>query len=262
MQEVNGILNSVLSCVETDMAKSIFQLKEELAFQANVRSDMAKQMEDYTCADTSLETSTPLKVSVWEGAKDKAARTEHILLDRPASKIHLIKDFISDDECLAIETAAKPRMEQAMTADGKGGSHYSEHRKAMVGAVPIPWRLEEKGNLIANVARRIYDYTDHVLHLGIREFGQESLISIQYFGRGINDTTTPDQYKPHCDSDCSGMRHRQGNRVATMVLYCTVPKLGGHTNFRNTGVHIKPETGSGLFFSYIDTDTHVMDSGK
>jgi hypothetical protein len=37
--------------------------------------------------------------------------------------------------------------------------------------------------------------------------------------------------------------------------------MGGHTNFRNAGVHVKPEVGSAVFFSYIDPKKLVMDTG-
>lgn len=49
--------------------------------------------------------------------------------------------------------------------------------------------------------------------------------------------------------------------MATMVIYCTIPESGGHTNFRNAGVHIKPQVGSAIFFGYIDPETKVMDTG-
>ena len=49
--------------------------------------------------------------------------------------------------------------------------------------------------------------------------------------------------------------------MATMVMYCTLPTEGGATNFRNAGVHIKPVAGNGIFFSYIDPVTKVMDTG-
>ena len=35
----------------------------------------------------------------------------------------------------------------------------------------------------------------------------------------------------------------------------------GHTNFRNAGVHVKPKIGSAVFFSYIDPDTRITDTG-
>ena len=61
--------------------------------------------------------------------------------------------------------------------------------------------------------------------------------------------------------DCTGLPFKPGNRMATMVLYCTVPEVGGHTNFRNSGVHVKPKKGNGVFFSYIDPTTLIMDNG-
>jgi hypothetical protein len=49
--------------------------------------------------------------------------------------------------------------------------------------------------------------------------------------------------------------------VATMVMYCKLPLLGGSTNFRNSVVHVKPVTGNAVFFSYIDPFTKIMDKG-
>lgn len=37
--------------------------------------------------------------------------------------------------------------------------------------------------------------------------------------------------------------------------------MSADTNFRNAGVHVKPERGSGIFFSYIDPENRVMDTG-
>ena len=44
-------------------------------------------------------------------------------------------------------------------------------------------------------------------------------------------------------------------------MYSETADKGGHTNFRNSGVHIKPEFGSDIFFSYIDPETKLMDKG-
>lgn len=44
-------------------------------------------------------------------------------------------------------------------------------------------------------------------------------------------------------------------------LSSTIPEVGGHTNFRNAAVHVKPTFGSAVFFSYIDPEALVMDNG-
>jgi hypothetical protein len=40
-----------------------------------------------------------------------------------------------------------------------------------------------------------------------------------------------------------------------------VPTVGGHTNFRHAGVHVRPQPGSAVFFSYIDPSTNISDDG-
>ena len=65
----------------------------------------------------------------------------------------------------------------------------------------------------------------------------------------------------HCDGDCTGLPHKPGTRMATMVMYCKLPSQGGSTNFRNSIVHVKPVVGNAIFFSYIDPLTKRMDKG-
>jgi hypothetical protein len=60
-------------------------------------------------------------------------------------------------------------------------------------------------------------------------------MSIQYFGRGLDDTET-DRYMPHCDGQCDGLKFQNAGRVATMVMYCETPLKGGANNFRNAGI--------------------------
>lgn len=135
----------------------------------------------------------------------------------------------------------------------------SENRKAMQAAITPQWSLEDQGDLVARLSRRVYDYVNDELQMNITEHGQEPLMSIQYFGRGYNDSQ-PDRYTPHCDGSCDGRAHKFGTRVATVVVYCTIPEKGGSTNFQNANVHVKPRVGNGIFFSYIDPQTHLMDN--
>jgi hypothetical protein len=216
--EVQASMDDLVKCVEVGVATELSRAAEEIAFQAQVRKGMAEYMENYTCTDLNITTTEAIRSESWMGAKDYKPRMAHVLLDRPASKIHVIENFISPSECKAMELAAKPKLHQASVADGKGGSHFSEHRKAMQAGIKVPWNKEGDGDDIARLSRRVYDYTNHVLGLGIEEHGQEDLMSIQYFGRGINDTS-PDRYTPHCDGDCDGLTHKMGTRMATMVMY-------------------------------------------
>ena len=191
-------MDLLLECVEGEVAGTLSKANEEVAFQAKIRTGMAEKMENYTCVDTDLETSESLRTDTWRSTKDGKRRTVEVLLDRPASKIMLVKNFISRGECNAMEQAASTKLARASVADGKGGSHFSEHRKAMQAGITVDWAKEASGDEIAVLSRRVYDYTNHVLGLGIEEHGQEDLMSIQYTGRGLEDSE-PDRYTPHCD---------------------------------------------------------------
>jgi len=192
------IMNDLVECIQSGIVQNIIKTNEELAFEGKIRKDMAEFMENYTCSDTSLNSSEPVEETTWDSPKDGRQRNVQIMLDRPASKIHVIEDFIDEEECKAMEEVAEDGLYPASVADGKGGSELSEHRKAMQARIRVPWEEEATENVIARLSRRVYDYTEHVLHLGIQEFGQEGLMSIQYSGRGMNDTE-PDRYRPHCD---------------------------------------------------------------
>jgi len=251
-------IQELKKCVESGVALEVEKANEEIAFQSGIRKKMAESYENYTCADFDLPTSDAVEDTEWDDGT--VVRDVKILLDRPASKVHIVKNFISVEECIAMEDAARPKLHKATVADGKGGSELSPNRKALQAGIKIPWHLEKERNPLTTISRRVYDYVNHVLGMNIDEHGQEDLMSIQYEGRGENDTA-PDRYMPHCDGDCNAMPFKTGNRMATMVMYCTVPTKGGATNFRNAGLHVVPEVRTATFFSYIDPETMKMDNG-
>lgn len=257
-KDPEDVVEFVSSCISDSVAVEMELANEEIAFQAGVRKKMAEHYENYTCADYDLPSTEPVETTKWYFKGKK--RDVKVLLDRPSSKIHVVDNFITPEECAAMENEAAKTLHRATVADGKGGSELSPSRKAMQAGIKIPWSKEKDGDPLTTISRRVYDYTNHVLHMNIKENGQEDLMSIQYEGRGSDDTE-PDRYKPHCDGDCNGMDFKQGNRMATMVMYCTVPTKGGATNFRNSGVHVVPQAGSATFFSYINPDNFKMDNG-
>ena len=165
----------------------------------------------------------------------------------------LSQNFITPEECAAIEAAAAPSLHKATVADGSGGSHLQKSRKALQAGVHVPWDKEANGDPIAAVSRRLYTYINDATGYNIQEAGQEDLMSIQYFGRGIDDPE-PDRYMPHCDGQCDGLKFQLAGRVATMVMYCEAPVKGGATNFRNVGIHVVPEVGTAAFFSYLGSN--------
>ncbi|KAL7476262.1 hypothetical protein ACHAW6_002140 [Cyclotella cf. meneghiniana] len=214
-----SILERLSSCVQSGVAVEIEKANEEIQFQSDIRMDMAELLEEYTCADETLNTTEAKATTSWRG------KTVRVLLDRPAAKIHYVEEFVTEDECAAVHEDVEGRLKDATVADGAGGSELDESRKAKQAGIEVDWDEEENGDLIARLSRRVYDYTNHVLPmLDIDEEGQENLMSIQYFGRGRDDDA-PDRYMAHCDGDCDGFKFKNGERMATMVMYCDIPKV-------------------------------------
>jgi hypothetical protein len=112
--DAESILDNLAACVKSGIAKEIEKANEEITFQAHVRKNMAGLLENYTCADELLNTTEPRDVLQWEGREVK------VMIDRPASKIHVVENFITAEECKAVEEAARPILHDATVADGSG----------------------------------------------------------------------------------------------------------------------------------------------
>ena len=180
------ILQDLVLCVQGGVASELEKVQEEIAFQSTVRTTIAAHLENYTCVDDTLDSTPDVETTKWY--KNGVARVVHVKHERPASKIHVIENFIDEEECKAMEESARATLHRATVADGKGGSRLSENRKAMQAGIKVQWEKEKDGDPIARLSRRVYDYANAVLGLDIKENGQEDLMSIQYKGRGMNDT--------------------------------------------------------------------------
>jgi hypothetical protein len=206
------------ACLKVGLVPTLMQAHDEIVFQTTIRESISTKMENFTCLDTDMGSSPDVETLDWTSEKDNVTRTVHVKLERPASRIHLITNFAYPEECSAMQENAESRLHSASVADGKGGSQISVNRKAMQASISPQWKKEADGDLITRLSRRVFDYTNRVLGLNVSEQGQEPLMSIQYEGRGYNDTQ-PDRYTPHCDGRCTGEPHMYGNRMATMVIY-------------------------------------------
>jgi len=250
-------------CMTVGLAPRLKASDDEVEFERTLRLESSHIAENFTCVNTNLESSPDVITEDWTSEIDGAMRVVHKKLERPASRVHVVENFASPEECKAMEEEAQKDLHVASTADGKGGTRISAARKAMQSGISPKFTTDGKpldDNLISILSARVYEYTNHVLDMNITHHGQEPLMSIQYFGRGRHDIE-PDRYTPHCDGRCTGENHIPGGRMATMVIYCTIPEKGGFTNFQNSNIHVKPNSGSGVFFSYFNPLTNVTDNG-
>ena len=208
-------------CMTVGLAPGLKASDDEVEFERSLRLESSNIAENFTCVNTDLESSPDVSTEEWISEEDGVMRIVHKKLERPASRIHVVENFASPEECKAMEDEAEEDLHQAATADGKGGSKISASRKAMQAGITPRFTMDgqpEDDNLIAVLSNRVYEYTNHVLDMNLTHHGQEPLMSIQYFGRGRHDIE-PDRYTPHCDGRCNGESHLHGGRMATMVIY-------------------------------------------
>jgi len=234
-QDAIDMIDRMGACMENEVANRIEKLNDEIQFQSEIRQNIAYKLENYTCADEDAPPSESIENVTWTYYKDDIPRDVEKLMDRDASKVYLVRNFISPEECAAVGKAAEPDLHRATVADGDGGSQITDSRKAMQAGISVNWARESSGDPIARLSRRVYDFTNYVTGYGLKEHGQEDLMSIQYFGENYQKGEPPDRYTPHCDGNCNGMDYVWGNRVATMVMYCELPEIGGATQFQNAG---------------------------
>jgi 2OG-Fe(II) oxygenase superfamily len=234
--------------------------------QANQR--VADLLEEYVCYDpnhSQQSTSQPIQTQLWE-SYDQRMHEVLVLHQQPSSQIHLIPHFIDPLECQAIHELSRQTGLQPATVQARGGhgpEFQSQERQAWEAAIHIPWN--QPHHPITRLAQRIFQYANHALPLPfnhtISSHGQERMMAINYYGKGVEtDEELLQRYDAHCDASCDGSLYHQGERIATMVMYCKVPQLGGHTHFPNANIHIEPQVGSALFFSYLDPKTNIMDA--
>eukprot|EP00604_Paraphysomonas_vestita_P004280 CAMPEP_0174825382 /NCGR_PEP_ID=MMETSP1107-20130205/42696_1 /TAXON_ID=36770 /ORGANISM="Paraphysomonas vestita, Strain GFlagA" /LENGTH=236 /DNA_ID=CAMNT_0016056921 /DNA_START=714 /DNA_END=1427 /DNA_ORIENTATION=- len=174
--------------------------------------------------------------------------------------------------------SAEPRLERAVVVGADGGAVVSESRRAQQAS----YNLRSPTDPLWNLYHRILNFTNSHTNYNLKPEGQEFFTVIQY---NKSDEYTPhcdgscdgekpegqefftviqynksDEYTPHCDGSCDGEPHISTGRVATAVLYCQIPEIGGATTFTKADVFIRPKKGMATFFTYMAPDG-TMDSG-
>lgn len=273
------MVGDMAKCIEENLRIELEKSEEESRFQSSVRGDMAELLSEYACADTSMESTEPVREENWWA--DRKSRKVKVLHEKKDSKVHVVENFVSHAECRAME-AGLPHAGGSMRSGSSSLDDVSPDRdgvRVSTNDIPVPWDLENDGDPTAVVSRRILAYANRVLKLGIDEHGQEDLTSVRYLHSPVEPIGTPsvgaqtphqgagrytpsEKPPPHCGPTCRGKPHRVGQRIAYIQIYCGVPSSpagGGATNFHRFGAHHVPERNSALFVSYMDPRTFRMD---
>jgi prolyl 4-hydroxylase len=235
-------MNQLLECLDRSIDTAVEKKQDEIEFQQNLRFEMGSKLVGYSCVDPNVTMSESIENKTWTYNRQRL--DVKVLFDRPSSKITYIENFITDEECDGVQS-------QVNLVDIKGDNGLW----AKKGGVDIAWDKEKSA--ITHLANKMYRYVADALHLSLESAGTEQMFMLQYTG----DKENPSRYDSHCDGACDGSQHKQGDRIATMIAYCQTADKGGHTHFSNAGIHVIPQKGSAVFYSYYDPATQLHDTG-
>lgn len=150
----------------------------------------------------------------------------------------VLADLLSEDECLALIAAAKPRLQRSLTVALETGGEEVHADRTSDGM----FFARGENALVAAIEARIAKLLGWPVENG------EGLQVLSY-GPGA-------EYKPHYDYFDSAepgsatILARGGQRVATLVIYLQEPAEGGATVFPDLRLQVVPRRGSAVFFSY------------
>lgn len=179
-----------------------------------------------------------------------------VLRDRPP--VLLVHDFVSEADCDEMVNATLPSMQAAVVHNAEAGTAVYEpdayRRSASTNMFPD---FDNEAAVVTRLSRRLFAFAREVGEYTEASEGpaQEPINAVYYRDPG-------DQYRPHCDGECTGSGYERGRRIATALNYCRVAERGGYTSFTRAGLKVVPRRGQMLFFGYKLHDSDRMDDGQ
>ena len=199
------------------------------------------------CAEAAAE-ATPLR-------RIQAAGLDiDVIAEDPV--VAVVKSFASRDECDAMQSLAAHGGARRRTPQEGAWSHddpSTGFRRRL--GLTYDWDLVGNETLPAALLDRAAAVAE-AFGIHVPRTFQEPLNIVEY-GQF-------DHYEPHCDCSCERSGPRPGGRVATMLLVCEAPTLGGATAFprhHDRALTLRPGAGDAVFFAYGENARESLHAG-
>jgi prolyl 4-hydroxylase len=160
-------------------------------------------------------------------------------LNRPNAA--LLSNVFSEEECAElIQYATSKGLKNSGVVDAETGKSIDHEARTSTSVCMT--RFETP--LVEKLEKRLAELTGWPVENG------EGLQILRY--------EIGQQYKPHFDwfdpKKVGGVAHlaRGGQRVATTVVYLSIPEDGGGTKFSEVGLEVNPRVGGAIFFNDVD----------
>ncbi len=200
---------------------------------------------EHQVAMEALTSSLPRPVSVpWPELASSSVRLDggdrwvELTTVMRAPDIIVFENLLSDEECLALIEAAKPRMQRSLTVSIETGGEEIHKDRTSDGM----FFTRGENALAQRIEERIAKLLDWPVENG------EGLQVLRYRPGA--------EYKPHYDyfdpaePGTPAILERGGQRVATVIMYLQEPEQGGATVFPDVRLQVVPRRGHAVFFSY------------
>mmetsp|Transcript_18122 Transcript_18122/g.18873 ORF Transcript_18122/g.18873 Transcript_18122/m.18873 type:complete len:432 (+) Transcript_18122:44-1339(+) len=233
-------------CLANDLYRSTYKERKKNIDIAQYRDLMSARLRNYTCADPTMNTTTPIS-SKTVNIMNKQYHMD-TYLDMDSAKIWSVSNFITPDECSILMNYGVKHLRRATVAGEDGLGTISIHRRAQQAS----YTIKGESDPLANLYNRVFAHINTQTRYNLKTPGQEGFTIIQY--------NVDDEYTPHCDGSCDGEKHMSKGRIATAVMYCKIPEIGGGTSFTKADVFVNPVPGMATFFTYRGSDG-FMDVG-
>ena len=200
------------------------------------------------CAEAAAE-ATPLR-------RIQAAGLDiDVIAEDPV--VAVVKSFASRDECDAMQSLAAHGGARRRTPQEGAWSHddpSTGFRRRL--GLTYDWDLLNANDTLPAALLQRAATVAEAFGIRVPVTFQEPLNIVEY-GQF-------DHYEPHCDCSCERSGPRPGGRVATMLLVCEAPTLGGATAFprhHDRALTLRPGAGDAVFFAYGENARESLHAG-
>ena len=199
------------------------------------------------CAEAAAE-ATPLR------RIQAAGLNVNVIAEDPI--VAVVKSFASREECATMQSLAARGGARRRTPREGALSHddpSTGFRRRL--GLTYDWDLVGNETLPAALLERAASIAE-AFDMRVPINFQEPLNFVEY-GQF-------DHYEPHCDVSCERSGPKPGGRVATMLLVCEAPTLGGATAFprhRGKSLTLRPGAGDAIFFAYDKNARESLHAG-
>jgi prolyl 4-hydroxylase len=162
-----------------------------------------------------------------------------------APEIVVLDHILTDAECDALIGLSRSKLSRSTIVDGATGAHQIIDARSSEGT----YFLRGENTLVTSIEKRLSVLTGMPIENG------EGLQILHYGVEG--------EYKPHFDffapEQAGSAAHLQkgGQRVSTLIMYLNDVEAGGETIFPDIGLAVSARKGSGVFFTYSDSQGNL-----